>query len=103
MPPRCRLLPRVFGPILGRIPRPTPIQERGIPPILEGRDVLLSAPMASGKREAFTAPLVEGLLGSDRGPLSVVIVSPTRALANDLKRRLEVLEDPLRHRFPRRR
>lgn len=61
---------------------------RGIAAVLSGRDTLLCAPTASGKTEAYTAPLVERILGGSRGGLRLLIVSPTRALANDLKRRL---------------
>jgi ATP-dependent Lhr-like helicase len=83
-------LPRVFSALLGRFHRLTPVQEQGIPPILEGRDVLLSAPSASGKTEAYLAPLVERMLReAARDSWHILIVSPTRTLANDLRRRLE--------------
>lgn len=88
-----RLLPRTHGVFLGRFTAPTEVQRRGIPPILEGNDTLLCAPTASGKTEAFAAPTIERLLGSERAPLSWIAVSPTRALANDLKRRLEAPMD----------
>ncbi len=83
------LLPRTFPAFLGRFPRLTAIQEEGVPAILAGRDVLLAAPTATGKTETYAAPLAERLLEEERAPFSVLIVSPTRALANDLKRRLE--------------
>jgi ATP-dependent Lhr-like helicase len=87
-PPTIRaLLPHTFAALLGRFHRLTPIQKQGIPPILAGRDVLLSAPSASGKTEAYLAPLLERLLEGHTPGL--LIVSPTRALANDLRRRLE--------------
>jgi ATP-dependent Lhr-like helicase len=83
-------LPRSFGAFFGRFARLTPVQEQGIPPILEGRDALLMAPSAAGKTEAYLAPLVERLLsGRERGALDTLVVSPTRALANDLRRRME--------------
>lgn len=83
------LLPRTFPAFLGRFARPTGVQREGVPPILAGRDVLLAAPTATGKTEAYAAPLTERLLAGRRGPFAVLVVSPTRALANDLKRRLE--------------
>ena len=94
------LLPRSFSVLLGRFPRLTEIQEAGIPPILEGRDVLLAAPTATGKTEAYVAPLAERLLeerarGGARGGFRVLVVSPTRALANDLDRRLADRMDTL--------
>jgi ATP-dependent Lhr-like helicase len=83
-------LPRTFAALLGRFPRLFPVQAQGVPPVLAGRDTLLSAPSASGKTEAYLAPLTERLLaGGERGGARVLIVSPTRALANDLHRRLE--------------
>ena len=68
-----------------------PIQKAAIPPILEGRDVLVRSATASGKTEAAIAPLVDRLLSTIRSAdcVTVVVVSPTRALVNDLYRRLE--------------
>jgi len=96
-----RLLPRAHVAFLGRFAAPTEVQRRGVPPILDGGDVLLCAPTASGKTEAFAAPTIERLLGDDRAPLSWIAVSPTRALANDLKRRLEAPMDTCRVAFGR--
>lgn len=68
-----------------------PIQKAAIPPILEGQDVLVRSATASGKTEAAIAPLVDRLLPTIRSAdgVTVVVVSPTRALVNDLYRRLE--------------
>ena len=60
---------------------PTPIQERAIPPILEGRDVLGLAQTGTGKTAAFVLPILQRLLDGPRGRLRVLIVSPTRELA----------------------
>lgn len=84
------LLPRSYAVFLGRFGRPTAIQERAVPAIRTGGDVLMTAPTAAGKTEAFAAPAAELVYGSERGRLTVLITSPTRALANDLFRRLEV-------------
>ncbi len=89
MPSLRKLLPRTFTAFFHRFPRAREVQLRGVPPILEGRNVLLCAPTASGKTEAYAAPLAERLLAGKREPLGLLVVSPTRALANDLKRRLE--------------
>ncbi len=84
------LLPRTFSAFFGRFTALTPVQEQGIPPILDGRDALLMAPSAAGKTEAYLAPLAERLIaGKERGALDTLVVSPTRALANDLRRRME--------------
>lgn len=68
-----------------------PVQAKAIPPIIAGADALVRAPTASGKTEAAIAPLVSRyraqLQETGRG-VGILIVSPTRALANDLHRRL---------------
>lgn len=60
---------------------PTPIQQRAIPPILEGRDVLGLAQTGTGKTAAFALPILQRLLKGPRGRLRVLILSPTRELA----------------------
>ena len=85
-----QVLPRTYGAFLGRFERPTAIQMQAVPAILQGRDVLLCAPTAGGKTEAYAAPCAELVLAGQGHPDQVewVLVSPTRALANDLHRRL---------------
>jgi ATP-dependent RNA helicase RhlE len=60
---------------------PTPIQERAIPPILEGRDVMGLAQTGTGKTAAFVLPIMQRLMNQPRGGLRVLIISPTRELA----------------------
>ena len=60
---------------------PTPIQLRAIPPILDGRDVLALAQTGTGKTAAFVLPILQRLLNGPRGRLRVLIISPTRELA----------------------
>lgn len=84
------LLPRTWYAFLARHPRPRPIQVEAAPPILAGKPVLLASATASGKTEAYAAPLTELWFDDMRaGKLRVLVVSPTRALVNDLSRRLE--------------
>ena len=62
----------------------TEIQQRGIPPLLAGRDVLGEAKTGSGKTLAFLIPAVELLYSlrfKPRNGTGVIIVSPTRELA----------------------
>ena len=62
----------------------TEIQQRGIPPLLAGRDVLGAAKTGSGKTLAFLIPAVERLFDSrfkPRNGTGVIVVSPTRELA----------------------
>jgi ATP-dependent RNA helicase DeaD len=59
---------------------PTPIQERAIPALLEGRDVLGQAQTGTGKTAAFALPLLERLDTSSR-TVQGLILTPTRELA----------------------
>jgi ATP-dependent Lhr-like helicase len=89
-----RSLPRAWFPFFSRFGRLTQVQERTIPLVLQGRNVVVISPSASGKTEAVAAPLVERNLSSGAGRCSVLYISPTRALVNDLHRRLK---DPLEY------
>jgi ATP-dependent RNA helicase RhlE len=60
---------------------PTPIQQRTIPPILEGRDVLGLAQTGTGKTAAFALPILQHLLKGPRGRVRVLVISPTRELS----------------------
>lgn len=82
-------LPFTFGPWFARFQELLEIQRRALPPILAGRDVLMCSPTASGKTEAYAAPAAELVRRHKLGHTSVLIIAPTRALTNDLKRRLE--------------
>jgi ATP-dependent RNA helicase DDX18/HAS1 len=62
----------------------TEIQQRAIPPLLAGKDVLGAAKTGSGKTLAFLIPAIEmlhSLKFKPRNGTGVVIVSPTRELA----------------------
>ncbi len=63
---------------------PTPVQERAIPPILAGRDLMAAAPTGTGKTAGFTLPLLQRLMTNDRSgrqPVRALVVVPTRELA----------------------
>lgn len=84
-------LSHTYGAFFGAYYTLRPIQAHAIEPILQGRNVLLASCTASGKTEAYTAPLVQRWFSDmKRGLMRVVIVCPTKALVNDLWRRLEV-------------
>ena len=82
-------LPRAWPAFLARFGTPSAIQLAAAAPLLEGRDALLCAPTASGKTEAYLAPLCERIAPMPSGRPRVLVVSPTRALVNDLYRRIE--------------
>ena len=61
---------------------PTPIQERGIPLALEGRDLIACAQTGTGKTAAFLLPILHRLAGGPRSRRPrALIVTPTRELA----------------------
>ncbi len=66
---------------------PTPIQEKAIPVVLSGRDVLAAAQTGTGKTAGFTLPLLQRLMEKKveshprRRPIRALILTPTRELA----------------------
>ena len=63
---------------------PSPIQQKAIPPILEGYDVLASAQTGTGKTAGFTLPLLHILSENPKEkfrPIRALILTPTRELA----------------------
>ena len=62
---------------------PSPIQEKAIPPALDGRDVLGCAQTGTGKTCAFAAPILQRLDGEKISgrPIRALVLTPTRELA----------------------
>ena len=84
----------VFGRLDGRLQkaiadagyvRPTPIQEKAIPYLLEGKDLIGIAQTGTGKTAAFMLPILDHLLRERRprhiGHPRALVLSPTRELA----------------------
>jgi ATP-dependent RNA helicase RhlE len=65
---------------------PTPIQQRGIPVVLEGRDMLGLAQTGTGKTASFLLPLLQRLTLSRLGRIRALILAPTRELAEQIHR-----------------
>jgi len=70
---------------------PTPIQRDGIPPALQGKDVLGCAMTGSGKTAAFMLPILQRLLPLKRGVTRVLVLAPTRELAAQIVQHTEEL------------
>ncbi|MCB0714393.1 MAG: DEAD/DEAH box helicase [Chitinophagaceae bacterium] len=70
----------------------TPIQEKVIPPILDGRDVIASAQTGTGKTAAFLLPVMNRLLENYiDGQVGALIIVPTRELAIQINQHIEGL------------
>jgi superfamily II DNA/RNA helicase len=70
----------------------TPIQEKAIPPISEGKDVLGLAQTGTGKTAAFLLPVVNKLLKDQKsGSNKALVIVPTRELAMQIDQQMEGL------------
>jgi len=71
---------------------PTPIQEKAIPTILEGNDLIGCAQTGTGKTAAFILPVLHDLsMTGDRGKIDTVILAPTRELALQIDQQVQGL------------
>src|SRR5215212_11505475 len=61
---------------------PTPIQKQAIPIILEGGDIIGTAETGTGKTAAFLLPILQKIDVEQTKGTTVLILSPTRELAN---------------------
>ncbi len=70
---------------------PTEPQEKTIPKILEGKNVLLISPTATGKTEAAVLPVLNMLITTAERlhGIKILYITPLRALNRDLLERLE--------------
>ena len=82
-------MPRVWNAFFARFGRLRPVQLEAMPVVVSGVSTLITAPTAGGKTEASVAPICERLLLERWSGLSVLLVTPTRALVNDIFQRLE--------------
>lgn len=69
----------------------TPIQEKTIPPVLAGHDLLACAQTGTGKTAAYLLPVINRLADGDYPTDSVncVVMAPTRELAQQIDRQLQ--------------
>jgi len=80
--------------------KPTPIQAKAIPLVLEGKDVLAAAQTGTGKTAGFTLPLLERMVqnhkptgthkGQPKRHVRALILTPTRELAAQILENVEL-------------
>jgi superfamily II DNA/RNA helicase len=83
---------QLSGPILKALSRcghhnPTPVQEKAIPKVLAGRDIIASANTGTGKTAAFVLPILQRLSAAEAVPvkgLRALVLTPTRELATQI-------------------
>lgn len=70
---------------------PTPVQQKAIPIIMEGRDLIASAQTGTGKTAAFLLPVINHLVQSTerKDKIQALIIVPTRELALQIDQHLE--------------
>lgn len=70
-----------------------PLQEESVRPLLDGQDALLLAPTAGGKTEAAVFPVLSRMSVGDWAGMTVLYVTPLKALLNNLSERLRDYAD----------
>ena len=78
----------------------TPVQERTIPLVLKGRDIVAAAQTGTGKTAAFALPAMDklGHAQPGAGP-AMLVVTPTRELAQQIGEVCEQISISTRHRI----
>ncbi len=67
---------------------PSPIQQKAIPPVLEGKDLLGCAQTGTGKTAAFALPILQRLCENEqkgKNKIRCLVLTPTRELALQIK------------------
>lgn len=70
---------------------PTTIQRDSIPFAIQGRDIIGISATGSGKTAAYVLPILHMLLNDRPSPCSVLVLSPTRELALQIKEHFDAL------------
>ena len=68
----------------------TPIQEKAIPLIQKGRDLIACAQTGTGKTAAFVLPILDNLSKINQSDkVKAIIIAPTRELAKQIDMQIE--------------
>ena len=70
---------------------PTPIQEKSIPILLQGKDLLGCAQTGTGKTAAYLLPVLNKLSegGHPEDSINCIVMAPTRELAQQIDQQME--------------
>jgi ATP-dependent Lhr-like helicase len=89
-------LKKAYGILSSRFPSFTEIQKIALPIISKGDNCIVIAPTGSGKTEAALIPALDIILGSSNSEgISLLYITPLRALNRDLIKRIEVIAKEL--------
>ena len=72
-----------------RFENATPIQERTIPIIMEGRDLIACAQTGTGKTAAYLLPVLNKIVAKKSEGVTVLVLVPTRELAVQIDQQIE--------------
>ncbi len=67
----------------------TPIQEKAIPEILKGNDLIACAQTGTGKTAAFILPVLDKFIDKKRNGINTLIIVPTRELAIQIEQQIQ--------------
>ena len=86
--------------LFSHIDKPTDIQKKAIPRILNGKNILAIAPTGTGKTEAVLLPIFSKIIDlkekqTERKGVKLVYITPLKALTRDLFERIEKYERAL--------
>jgi ATP-dependent RNA helicase RhlE len=69
--------------------KPTPVQEKTIPAILQGKDLIACAQTGTGKTAAYILPILNKIIHSETRHLNTLVIAPTRELALQIDQQVE--------------
>jgi ATP-dependent RNA helicase RhlE len=69
---------------------PTPVQQKAIPPIMNGQDVMGIAQTGTGKTAAYVLPIIMRLKYAQGDHARALIVAPTRELAMQIEENVKI-------------
>lgn len=69
--------------------KPTPIQEKAIPIVLDNKDLIACAQTGTGKTAAFLLPIINKIFKAHTDEVNTVIIVPTRELAIQIDEALQ--------------